>query len=143
MGAGVLGLLYAAPEAGAFVVNLLSGRAKQVRRQGLVVQIAIVIWGLAIVLFGFSNWLWLSMVGLAIAGGADQWSAIFRSTILQTVTPDAMRGRLSGIELAVVASGPALGDLEAGVGLAAASIDDGKAAGVLERLIDASRSVAG
>jgi len=114
-GAGVLGLLYAAPEAGAFVVNLLSGRAKHVRRQGLAVQVSIVAWGLAIVVFGFSNWLWLCMVGLAIAGGADMWSAIFRSTILQTVTPENMRGRLSGIELAVVASGPALGDLEAGV----------------------------
>ena len=128
-GAGVLGLLYAAPEAGAFVVNLLSGRAKHVRRQGLAVQISIVVWGLAIVVFGFSNWLWLCMLGLAIAGGADMWSAIFRSTILQTVTPDAMRGRLSGIELAVVASGPALGDLEAGVVAALTSVQTSIVAG--------------
>jgi hypothetical protein len=42
------------------------------------------------------------------------WSGIFRTTIAQTIVPDEMRGRLSGIELAVVASGPALGDLEAG-----------------------------
>jgi hypothetical protein len=113
-GAGVLGLLYAAPYAGSFVVNLFSGRAKHVRRQGRAVQVSIVVWGLAIVGFGLSNFLWLCLLTLAIAGGADMWSAIFRSTILQTVTPDAMRGRLSGIELAVVASGPALGDLEAG-----------------------------
>jgi MFS family permease len=113
-GPGVVGLLFAAPYAGSFLVNLLSGRAKHVRRQGLAVQVAIVVWGLAIVGFGLSDALWLSLGTLAVAGGADEWSAIFRSTILQTVTPDAMRGRLSGIELAVVASGPALGDLEAG-----------------------------
>jgi MFS family permease len=113
-GPRVVGLLFAAPYAGSFVVNLLSGRARHVRRQGLAVQVAIVMWGLAIVGFGLSNLLWLSLVTLAVAGGSDEWSAIFRSTILQTVTPETMRGRLSGIELAVVASGPALGDLEAG-----------------------------
>jgi MFS family permease len=113
-GARVVGLLFAAPYAGSFLVNLFSGRARQVRRQGLAVEVAIVLWGAAIVGFGLSHALWLSLVTLAIAGGADMWSGIFRTTILQTVTPEAMRGRLSGIELAVVASGPALGDLEAG-----------------------------
>ena len=51
---------------------------------------------------------------LAIAGAFDQISAIFRSTIVLTVTPDHMRGRLGGIEFAQVASTPALGNLEAG-----------------------------
>jgi hypothetical protein len=73
-----------------------------------------VLWGAAIVGFGLSTALWVCVVLLAVAGGADMWSAVFRSTILQTVVPEPMQGRLSGIELAVVASGPALGDLEAG-----------------------------
>jgi fucose permease len=51
---------------------------------------------------------------LALAGAADDWSAILRSTIALTVTPDSMRGRISGIELAQVAGAPALGNLEAG-----------------------------
>ncbi|HXJ62847.1 MAG TPA: MFS transporter [Actinomycetota bacterium] len=113
-GAGVVGLLYAAPYAGAFVVSLFSGRAKHVRRQGLAVELAIVVWGVSLVAFGLSTTLWASLLFLAVAGGGDQWSAIFRSTILQTVVPDEMRGRLSGVELTVVAAGPALGDLEAG-----------------------------
>jgi hypothetical protein len=113
-GAGVVGLLYAAPYAGAFLVSLVSGRAKHVRRQGLAVELAIVVWGVAIVAFGLSTALWACLLFLAVAGGGDMWSAIFRSTILQTVVPDEMRGRLSGVELTVVAAGPALGDLEAG-----------------------------
>jgi hypothetical protein len=113
-GAGVVGVLYASPYAGSFLVSLFSGRAKHVRRQGMAVQLAIVLWGAAIAGFGLSTALWLCVVLLAVAGGADMWSAVFRSTILQTVVPEPMQGRLNGIELAVVASGPALGDLEAG-----------------------------
>lgn len=114
-GPQVLGLLFAAPHAGSFLVNLFSGRSKHVRRQGLAVMTAVVVWGGALVVFGLSPGLWLALPALALAGGADMWSGIFRTTILQTVVPDALRGRLSGIELAVVASGPALGNLEAGV----------------------------
>jgi MFS family permease len=73
------------------------------------------VWGSAIALFGLSRALWLAVVLLAIAGAADFVSAVLRSTILLSVTPDALRGRLSGIELAQVASTPALGNLEAGV----------------------------
>src|SRR4029079_4736906 len=81
----------------------------------LAVMVAVVIWGGAIAGFGLSKTVWAALACLAVAGGADQWSAIFRSTIAQTMTPDEMRGRMSGIELAVVATGPTLGDLEAGV----------------------------
>jgi MFS family permease len=114
-GPGLLGLLYAAPYGGAFLVTLLSGRARHVRRQGLAVMLSIVVWGGAIAAFGLSSAPWLALVTLAVAGGADMWSGIFRTSIAQAVVPDAMRGRLSGIELAVVASGPTLGDVEAGV----------------------------
>jgi len=110
-----LGLLYAAPYAGSLLITLASGRAKHVRRQGQAVMASIVVWGAALVVFGLSHALWLALLGLAVAGAADMWSGIFRTSIAQAVVPDAMRGRLSGIELAVVATGPSLGDLEAGV----------------------------
>ena len=114
-GARTVGFLYAAPWIGAFVASVLSGWITRVRRQGLGVCVAIALWGAAIALFGFSPALWLAMPLLAVAGAADFISAVLRSTILLSVTPDALRGRLSGIELAQVASAPALGNLEAGV----------------------------
>ena len=113
-GARTVGFLYAAPYAGALVATLLSGWVTRVRRQGLGVCVAASGWGAAIVGFGFAPSLWPALFFLALAGGADDWSAILRSTILLTVTPDSMRGRLSGIELAQVASAPTLGNVEAG-----------------------------
>jgi len=114
-GAKLLGVLYAAPFAGSFIVTILSGRLRHVRRQGFAVMICVVAWGAFIAGFGLARTTWIALLMLAFAGAADMISAIYRSTILQTVAPEEMRGRLSGIELAVVASGPSLGDVEAGV----------------------------
>jgi MFS family permease len=113
-GAGVLGLFYAAPFAGALLASLTSGWMMQVRRQGVGVCFAAAVWGGAIVLFGLANAVWLALVFLAVAGAADFISAVLRSNILLSVTPDTMRGRLSGIELAQVAGAPELGNFEAG-----------------------------
>lgn len=114
-GAPTVGLLYAAPSAGALAGSLVSGWMTRVRRQGLGVFVAAGIWGVAVVLFGLADAVWLALATLALAGAADFVSAVLRSTILLTATPDTMRGRVSGIELAQVASAPALGNLEAGV----------------------------
>jgi len=114
-GSGIAGLLYAAPYAGALVSSLLSGWIGHVRRQGLIVAIAAGLWGAAIVAFGFAESLWLALLFLAAAGAADNVSAVLRGTILWTVTPDHIRGRVSGIEFAQVAATPALGNVEAGV----------------------------
>jgi MFS family permease len=111
----LVGYLYAAPAAGAFVATLGSGWVAHVRRQGLVVVIAAAAWGAAIAAFGFAASLWLALLMLALAGGADQISAIFRNTMLLRLTPDALRGRVTGIEFAQVAAAPSLGNLEAGV----------------------------
>jgi MFS family permease len=113
-GAETVGFLYAAPYGGALLATLLSGWVTRARRQGLGVCIAASAWGAAIVGFGFAPDLWSALLFLTLAGGADDFSAILRSTILLTVTPDSMRGRLSGIELAQVASAPTLGNVEAG-----------------------------
>ena len=114
-GAGILGLMYAAPYAGALVSSVLSGWMTHVRRQGLIVAIAAGLWGVAITAFGFAGSLWLALLLLAAAGAADNVSAVLRGTILWTVTPDELRGRVSGIEFAQVAATPALGNVEAGI----------------------------
>lgn len=114
-GSQTLGLLYAAPNAGALLCSVLSGWIAHVRRQGLGVCVAAGLWGAAIAVFGLVDSLPVALVFLAIAGGADFVSAVLRSAILIGVTPDHMRGRLSGIELAQVASAPTLGNVEAGL----------------------------
>src|SRR5581483_698988 len=108
-----VGLLYAAPAAGALVAAFASGWTGRVRRQGVAVAVAIVVWGAAIAGFGLATALWVALPMLAIAGLADEYSAILRSTILFAGTRDEMRGRMQGFELAQVASTPALGNVEA------------------------------
>jgi MFS family permease len=111
----VLGLLYSAEALGSLVVALLSGRAKHVRRQGLVTIVACVCWGASIVGFGFAGTLWVALVFLMLGSASDMVSGLYRDAILKTVTPDPMRGRLEGISLAVVGTGPSLGNAEAGL----------------------------
>ena len=112
--ASLVGYLYAAPYAGALLSSLASGWIPHVRRQGLAVAIAASAWGIFIAAFGFSHMLWLGLILLALAGGADNISAVFRSTIMLSATPEGLRGRLTGIEFMQVASAPTLGNVEAG-----------------------------
>ena len=115
IGPGGLGLLYAAPAAGALIGSLFSGWVRNVRRQGIAVIVAIAVWGLAIAGFGLAgNLRWLGLLLLAVAGAGDMVSAIFRSTMLQLSIPDNLRGRMSAFQMMVVTTGPRLGDLEAG-----------------------------
>lgn len=115
-GASALGLLYAAPAAGALVGALTTGWVKRVRRQGFAVIVAVGLWGLSITLVGLSLFSFaLTLLLLAFAGAADVVSAVFRGTILLEKTPDAFRGRVSALQLMVVTSGPRLGDIEAGL----------------------------
>jgi hypothetical protein len=113
-GAATVGLLYAAPGAGALVGALFPGWVGGVRRQGRAVIVAVVVWGAAIAAFGLVPWLPLGLFKLALAGAADVVSAVFRNTILQLSVPDGLRGRLSSVHIAVVTGGPQLGDAEAG-----------------------------
>ncbi|MDP8937231.1 MAG: MFS transporter [Actinomycetota bacterium] len=120
-GAATVGLLYAAPGAGALVGALLTGWVGRVRRQGRAVIVAVLVWGAAIAAFGLVPWLPLGLLLLAAAGAADVVSAVFRNTILQLSVPDQLRGRLSSVHIAVVTGGPAVGDAEAGAVAAATS----------------------
>jgi MFS family permease len=117
-----VGLLYAAPGVGALLAALTSGWVGAVSRGGRVVVAAVVVWGVAIAIFGLIPFLPLALALLAAAGAADVISAVFRSTILQLTLPDALRGRLSAIHTAVVGGGPRLGDLESGAVAAWTSI---------------------
>jgi MFS family permease len=113
-GAAGTGLLYAAVAAGATVAALTTGWLAHARRLGRIVIVAVVAWGAAIALAGLAGSLWIAAVLLALAGAADSISAVCRSTINQSVTPDHLRGRMSSVFSLVVTSGPRLGDVEAG-----------------------------
>jgi MFS family permease len=114
-GGGSVGLLYAAPGLGAFLVGFSSGWVARVRRHGLAVAVAAGIWGLAIIAFGVADRLPLAILFLAVAGGADAVSGIFRMTIWNQTIPDELRGRLAAIEQISYLTGPYLGNAEAGL----------------------------
>jgi Transmembrane secretion effector len=116
IGPGGVGLLYSAPSLGALLAALTAGWVNRVRRQGRAVIVAVAIWGGAITLAGLCLFsLPLTLIFLAVAGGADVISAIFRGAMLQAATPDPLLGRVSAANLMVVTGGPRLGDLEAGL----------------------------
>ncbi|SFK86419.1 MFS transporter [Geodermatophilus ruber] len=117
-----LGWLFAGVSIGALVSGLTSGWVSRVDRQGAVVLAAIVVWGLAIIGFGFAPTLWLAVLCLALAGAGDMVSAVLRSSMLQLAAPEEMRGRMQGVFLVVVAGGPRLGDLRAGAIASAAGV---------------------
>lgn len=138
-GALTVGALTAAGAVGALLSSLVSGPIGRVDRQGLAIQRAIVVYGIAIAAFG-GVLAWVTVTGtatheshganlpaivvasiaLAVAGAADNVSSIFRMTMLQAAVPDAVRGRLQGLFTVVVTGGPRLGDLY--IGLAASAL---------------------
>ena len=118
-GRAAVGWLFAAIAIGAVVAGLSSGWVGRVRRQGVALVAAIVVWGLAVAAAGLARTLWLTVLLLAVAGAADLVSAVYRQTILQTAAPDELRGRMQGVFIVVVAGGPRLGDLRAGATAAA------------------------
>jgi MFS family permease len=113
-GAAGTGLLYAAVAAGATVAALTTGWLAHARRLGRIVIVAVVAWGAAIALAGLAGSLWIAATLLALAGAADSISAVCRTTINQSVTPDHLRGRMSSVFSLVVTGGPRLGDVESG-----------------------------
>jgi len=113
-GAVGVGLLYAAPGAGAVVAALSTGWISRARRLGRIIAIAIAVWGMAIIGFGFASTIAVALALLVVAGAADSVSAVCRTTIMQTIAPDDLRGRLTSVYFMVVVGGPYLGDIEAG-----------------------------
>jgi MFS family permease len=115
-GPEVVGWLFSAVALGALLGALTSGWVKRVRRPGLAILVAVTVWGFGIVGFGLSGAnLPPALLFLAIAGGADVISAVFRASVQQNIVPDALRGQLAAFNILVVAGGPRVGDVEAGV----------------------------
>jgi ENTS family enterobactin (siderophore) exporter len=113
-GSATYGLLVAAPGLGALAGAATSGWTGRVRRPGMVVIGAGIVWGAAIVGFGLTRNLAVGLAFLALAGMGDLISEVLRNTLLQHYTPDPLRGRVSSLYLAQVNTAPALGNTEAG-----------------------------
>ncbi|GEJ57031.1 MFS transporter [Anaeromyxobacter diazotrophicus] len=109
-----LGLLYAAQPAGAALAGLVLSSRGVPRRQGLAVLVSVAAYGLAVAVFGASRWFPLSLLALAASGAADTVSMVIRQTLRQLLTPDALRGRMTSINMIFFAGGPQLGEVEAG-----------------------------
>ncbi len=120
-GGAALGVLNAALAVGALLGGLTGGWIHRVRRQGIAIVIAIVIWGASMALYGVTSVLWLAAILLAVGGWADLVSAVYRSTILQVNATDEMRGRMQGVFTVVVAGGPRVADLVHGLVASATS----------------------
>ncbi|GAC1445062.1 MAG: MFS transporter [Chloroflexota bacterium] len=116
VGAQGYGALYAAPSAGAILAGvLMSFYAGRIRKQGLTILISVSAYGAFTVLFGVSHVFVISMLMLAGTGAADTVSMVLRQTVRQTVTPDALRGRMTSVSMVFFMGGPQLGEFEAGM----------------------------
>jgi MFS family permease len=109
-----LGLLNSAVGVGGLVSAVLSGRTARVRRQGLGMLVSTAIWGAAIAGFALVRSLPAALALLAVSGAADTLTVTFRSSIVQTITPDELRGRVSSVEFIIGMGGGPLGNVESG-----------------------------
>jgi MFS family permease len=116
------GWLSAGQSIGAVSVGLFFSQHSRIRRQGALLLGAVVVFGLATVVFGLGRSFWIVLLALAIIGAADSVSTILRNTIRQIQTPDAIRGRMVSINQIFFAGGPQLGEIEAGLVAQAFSI---------------------
>jgi MFS family permease len=110
-----LAILYCGLPVGALIATLTSRWTRRIHRYGRAIVVAAALWGLGIALFGDSSTLWLVVLGLAVAGGADSISGIFRNTMWNESIPPDVRGRMAGIEMISYSLGPTAGQFRAGV----------------------------
>jgi MFS family permease len=113
-GAKAAGMLFSAMAVGALFATLLSGWTSKVRHHGRGVVISATLWAVFIIGVGLTDQLWVAVLFLALAGGADMMSGLFRGIIWNESIPNELRGRLSGIEMISYMSGPLLGNARAG-----------------------------
>jgi len=116
------GLLSTAQSAGAVIAGMIVSMQGQVRRQGWVLLISVIVYGIATALFGLTSNFTLAYVFFALTGAADTVSTVIRGAIRQLNTPDNLRGRMIGVNMIFFMGGPQLGELEAGVVAAALGV---------------------
>ena len=115
VGARGYGWLYAAPSVGAVLMSIVMVRViDKIEHRGRVLLWAVVAYGFATIVFGISEWFWLTFACLAVTGAADTVSMVLRNVIRQFSTPDHLRGRMIGVNMVFFMGGPQLGELEAG-----------------------------
>ena len=119
VGATGLGLLRCAPAIGALGVGLLLARQSFAGGVGWKLLFSVAVYGVSIMVFGFSTSFLLSMAALAVAGGADMVSVVVRQTLVQLETPDHMRGRVAAVTTIFVGASNQLGEFESGFTAAA------------------------
>ncbi len=109
------GWLAGAQSIGGILAGLALSQRSNLRRQGVILLNAVLVFGAATIVFGLSRWFWLTFLALALIGGADAVSTVLRNTIRQLQTPDALRGRMVSINQIFFMGGPQLGEIEAGL----------------------------
>jgi MFS family permease len=110
-----LGILRAAPAVGALLMTAVLARHTINRRVGMRMFQAVIIFGVATVVFAISHWMWLSILALAILGAADTVSVVIRFSLVQLATPDEMRGRVGAVNFLFINASNQLGQFESGV----------------------------
>jgi MFS family permease len=115
VGAVAYGWLSSAQAIGAMAAALVISQMHEIRRQGMIFLLAVVVFGFATIIFGAARSFLLAMFALIIIGAADTVSTIIRNTIRQLSTPDYIRGRMTSINQIFFQGGPQLGEVEAGL----------------------------
>jgi MFS family permease len=110
-----LGLLRAAPAVGALLMTAVLARYTIDRKVGMRMFQAVIVFGVATVVFALSHWMWLSALALAILGAADTVSVVIRFSLVQLATPDEMRGRVGAVNFLFINASNQLGQFESGV----------------------------
>jgi MFS family permease len=110
-----LGVLRAAPAVGALAMTMLLARHTINRRVGMRMFQAVIVFGVATVVFSLSHWMWLSVIALAVLGAADTVSVVIRFSLVQLATPDEMRGRVGAVNFLFINASNQLGQFESGV----------------------------
>ena len=110
-----LGILRAAPAVGALLMTIFLARHSINHRVGMRMFQAVIVFGVATVVFALSQWMWLSVLALAVLGAADTISVVIRFSLVQLATPDEMRGRVGAVNFLFINASNQLGQFESGV----------------------------
>ena len=110
-----LGVLRAAPAVGALLMTAALARHAIKRRVGMRMFQAVILFGLATIVFALSHLIWLSVLALAVMGAADMVSVVIRTSLVQLATPDAMRGRVGAVNFLFINASNQLGQFESGL----------------------------
>jgi MFS family permease len=115
VGSTGLGILRASPSLGAFLMAAILTHLPPMKKAGVALLWAVAGFGVATIIFGLSHWFWLSLLMLFLTGVFDNISVVVRATLVQVLTPDFMRGRVSAVSFMFIVSSNELGAFESGI----------------------------